>query len=1200
MKNIFYKSINQGGFKMKKYLLYIFSIVLVMVIFMPIGKLEARYDPLRIITTQKPPSAAAYIVQDISGSMVFPINRLEDEPYGSIGGTYYFSYRFNKIETKYCTTGTNGSMAYTRIGPDYKANTGGSPSKGTGQGYWLLDTYTSGYWDWYFIPPSRMAIVKNLMGPHIYTYSPRDKWFPDDPTPPSLPPVQYDTCGKPFYRFPAGQGPKNGAYYYYAQGKWYNYPNPNSSEPIADPVYTKRHEPIRLIEKSSKNINWGLITYNSQDGATQQVPINPQQDQNDTVKQMNDAMRPYPEGLSPRAATPTTLALNRAKWELSESYKVDKIAECRRYVAILVSDGESNYCNPNNDEWGSACQTNPWNWYRYPPGRSDELFTRRLDSYTGCKNKDAQVQQNMQTFAIGVSEEVSRCELNMVAYMGRTDASREDAGLAWSQNADRVPQNTSGQSNLSKFHPENGDYAFFANNAEDLKNAFEKIIDALSKGDFVVSAPVSVATFTQGSVLLSSTRIPGWLGGLRKWDIVEADPEDIDKHKQPKLSEVCQDLIDPNVILYSGDPNEKHFHMIWDAGCSLINQFDPSATDHNRNIYTVDSRCNEGNSAGPDNYCKHSNGNMIKLIKDASTVTWIRNHITNVNWASIDLDGDNETANIDDDDIMMLIDFILGGDGNGNVRSWHVGDIINTSPVVIGKPLPYSLGKYIPYKGSFDAINYNRKKLIYLPSNAGLLHALRFDHNPKDPSSPPIEEFAFLPPVNFPKIIQAFNTFRQFPDYPTGQVKGLDFDSHIWQLSAPPSYADIWINWLAGGAGDWRTILFLPLGPKSEGLYALDVTDPAKNDPPFNVIWYWNGKNTTITTKEIWNAVPVGLSKLDGKVGNSYRKWFTAFSSTHESDVDQNNFFSIVRADTGQTLKYVTLAPVTNALVPFHAYGNAAFMETDQPIYMPDALVTHAFTADTAGRIPVLKMNSEDPNSWGWNTPSFPLNFGNQQPVYHTPSVAHGVSTNAMLLATAAGSIYESSEEMNGATTNYITRISLDLLDIDQNNYNVKQNDVTKQHKHWDLSGSFPVDEDGDGIPDSSKTFSTLTRTTSRPLISITEGTTGTALYMIFDPIDYNPAYGVCTGKTYIFPAKFTLKSESSGGASSAFASIQQQPMWGVGYGVISGIASGTEKIVVGVTAYGEEGVAVPEFTPYDDPNPPSVLPRLRSVKRLQ
>jgi Tfp pilus tip-associated adhesin PilY1 len=400
--------------------------------------------------------------------------------------------------------------------------------------------------------------------------------------------------------------------------------------------------------------------------------------------------------------------------------------------------------------------------------------------------------------------------------------------------------------------------------------------------------------------------------------------------------------------------------------------------------------------------------------------------------------------------------------------------------------------------------------------------------------------------------------------------------------------------------GDWRTILFMPLGPKSEGLYALDVTDPVKSDPPFEVIWYWNGKNTSITTKEIWSPVPVGLSQLDGKVGASYRKWFTAFTSTHESDVNQNNFFSIVRADTGQTLVTKTLAPVSNALVPFHAYGNVAFMETDQPIYMPDALVTHAITADTAGRIPTLKLNNDNVNAWNWNNPANPLDFTKSQPVYYAPSVSHGVSTNAMLLATAAGSIYESSEAMNGATTNYITRVFLDLLDIDKNTKDVKQNDINKQHKQWDLSGTFQVDEDGDGTPDSTKTFSTLTRVTTRPLISIVGGTTGSALYMVFDPLDYNPAYGVCTGKTYIYPVNFTLQELSSGGASAGFASVQTKPLWGVGYGVITGIASGTEKIVVGVTAYGEEGVAVPEFTPYDDPNPPSVLPRLRSVKRLQ
>jgi hypothetical protein len=903
-------------------------------------------------------------------------------------------------------------------------------------------------------------------------------------------------------------------------------------------------------------------------------------------KAFNLWMRPARQGgLNAGGHTPLGQALSTARkylrGEIGEAdlRLDDPLQPCRRKFVVLLTHGEHNFPSPTVNNPVDVART------EFAPDIRN--------------NPVAAVRGVLIAFMDWRFYTAEALQINQAACWAGIMADRPDAGV------ELIPRDTGGTTlndypdhncatgwNADATHgPDRHHHAFFAQNALEMTQVFDKVLTAIALiGDFVVSTAVPAQpTAAQGSLLIPSTQVPGWRGTLRRWDLV--NPDDGANHVAPKLSTLCTDLKDPNKVISTGDPRGKHFHLKWDAGCSLLDQANPTVSDYNRRIFTVSPNCGMGDPvAGPDSRCN----DQIQLKKDATTVAWLRSRMTNINWATLDFDRDGQKADTDDDDVLMLIDFILGGDGNGVKRPWLVGDIVGGSPVVVGRPLPYTQLQNIPSKATFDSLFNGRPTLVYVPANDGLLHVFRLTHDPR--GTVPIEAFAFLPPVVFPQVVQLFTNYRSNPSLPTGQAGPPDFDRHVWTMSAPPSFADVWVRW----GNTWRTVLFLPLGATVPGVYALDVTDPNAS-PPVRVLWYWQGADVSgIFGREVWSALPIGLSRAGGKPRGFYEQWVVGAATTDARDTDTNGLLALISADTGRTLFSKLVTPLPGALVPFHLYANMAFMSVDVPIYMPDALLTHTFLADTAGRVHVEWVTDESPGRWQDNVPPFPLNFGLSQPLYHTPAIAHALGTAGLAVASATGSIFETDPDMTGSSATFQTKTAVDLLDVESNTKFIKQTDPANQHREFSMVGPFSVDTNGDGTPDATVNLSPLTRTSGRPLLKVeSDGARGTAFFLVFDPQVLNPQLGVCTGRSYLFPVDFQI-GRSGASQQLTFQALTQRPLQPLGYGVVTGIVAGVERIVTAATGYGEEGVALPVITPFKNEYSSTTLPRLRSVKRVQ
>lgn len=1258
--------------------------------------LQARHDPLRVIFTQAKEKPNIYILLDESGSLWWWPD-----------------------DASSCRTVQYGNRSLC-TGADFTAGTNpytGQANNCRGHGYWALAYQDSSYSYWYFVPPSRAVIIKNFFGNCVYLWEVRKDWLASLPNCPASPVCTgIDSRGVRYFRFPRNGGPTGGAYLDMTaggSGTWRNYTCTSSStaEPHGDPAYTRRRDPYRFVERNKDLAFWGMAKFTTAIGGnasrvTPGLPTDNNSNQSSVTAINNEMGTIQPvgacqgnRGFTPGGGTPTQRALNFSKGELKQWFNQDSAGQfCRRpYYVILLTDGQSNCCNPGGcsaaGEWGNSCTG--WNnpaagnfWTKMPPGRADDLFLSKDPprDWTNCymSSQDKPPPIPVQTFAVGVSPDVARCELNLVAYAGRTDSSREDAGVRWQDNTERSPQNTSGLTDLTNYwappRPECsacppdvkpdpnrttpgcdrrcGNYAFFASDPDELQNAFNKILAGILAGDYSTGTSTSVGgdvTATLGSILVPSTQIPSWRGALRHWESVECGTPPppgttfVDV-STIKFNELCDKLKDPTITIISGVPtcgapsnpkNLPYFRLRWDAACSLLDQADPSRPDYGRNIYTVSSNCGRGDAAtGPHSDCR----TLQKLEKgNAALRNWLRSNVTTVNWSTVDLNGNGVPASTDNDDIDILIDFILGGTGSsgpGSKRAWLLGDLVGSSPVIVARPETYISGT-VPPKTAFDLLVKNRPPLAYVTANDGLLHAFELKHNPKDATSPPIERFAFLPPQAFPAVIQLLQNYRSYVargvNIPTGQAEPPNFDDHIWTMAAPLNTADVWVRWWPA-SDKWRTVLLVPMGPKIPGLYALDVSLPTTS-PPFSVLWYWNGAEARaqacLTCDKVWSGVPIAPSFHGGKAigGQFYENWMVGVGTTSSEDTHSKSYFAFLAVDTGQTAPFnysrvwpsslPNCDPKGNTFcIPFHVYGNPAMQSADVDVNRSDTLATHLWFADTLGRVPMHWLADPNASVWRPNSPSPIVDMGSTQPIYFTPALAHALGRKAMLMATATGSILETDGDVNDKNGTFCqagkfcTFIGLDLFQVTatkdlQPDPSLPANRRQFRLQMANVTVPVLVDSDGDGVPDTTvnRNLSPHTRVTARPLITVQSfrkmgGSKATVYFLLYDPMVFNAAAQACTGESFLFPIEVEF-SDISGAVGFATPSSswtwgsQLKPLQSLGLVPVMGITAVAGKIVVVKTGYGE-AVATPYLPGHEAIGGNPTLPQLRGVKRIQ
>jgi type IV pilus assembly protein PilY1 len=194
-------------------------------------------------------------------------------------------------------------------------------------------------------------------------------------------------------------------------------------------------------------------------------------------------------------------------------------------------------------------------------------------------------------------------------------------------------------------------------------------------------------------------------------------------------------------------------------------------------------------------------------------------------------------------------------------RQSLLGDIVNSGPVFVGgaslswpdtAPFPDSTGsRYSDFK---RGIADSRKKVVYVGSNDGLLHAFDDDTGR--------EIFAYVP-----NLIASSST-----------ALGLHYLSqdnyiHNWYVDLTPTLSDVYLTTNTGIG--WHTVLIGGLRGGGRGLFALDVTNPATlTEANANNIAMWEFSNSDDADLGYTYSRPVIAMANDGRwyafVGNGY------------------------------------------------------------------------------------------------------------------------------------------------------------------------------------------------------------------------------------------------------------------------------------------------------------------------------------------
>lgn len=256
-------------------------------------------------------------------------------------------------------------------------------------------------------------------------------------------------------------------------------------------------------------------------------------------------------------------------------------------------------------------------------------------------------------------------------------------------------------------------------------------------------------------------------------------------------------------------------------------------------------------------------------------------------------------------------------------RGSVIGDIINSSPVVVGTPgyLAYladaienptdnntNYKKYAEFRAAQD--KSKRKQMIYVGGNDGMLHGFN--------ATTGIEEFAFIPS----EVIK--NLYRL-----TGQnyVGG----EHRYFVDGSPVVRDIYFG--DGSDEGWRTVLIGTLRAGGKALFALDITDPEQ----IKLLWEFDSSTDS----------DLGFTFAQPEITRLHSgQWAVLMGNGYNSSNDKAALL-IIDIKTGSLLKKLVVPDVVENNVTL-ANGLSSVRGADNN---GDGLVDYAYAGDLQGNL---------------------------------------------------------------------------------------------------------------------------------------------------------------------------------------------------------------------------------------------------------
>jgi len=325
--------------------------------------------------------------------------------------------------------------------------------------------------------------------------------------------------------------------------------------------------------------------------------------------------------------------------------------------------------------------------------------------------------------------------------------------------------------------------------------------------------------------------------------------------------------------------------------------------------------------------------------------------------------------------------------GSLRTRTSVLGDIIDSSPVVVGSPSATALPSVWadalyptstpPENGAttgysqFVSDNATRENIVYTGSNDGLVHGFRSGSYNADGT--------YNSTNNDGKEVLAFMPASVLANTNVVDLTSPTYGHHYFVDASPVAgdlyYGGAWHTWLVGGLG---------MGGKE--IYALDITDPSA----------FSETNAANLVKGDWTNASAGLSHLGNTTGTPIitrlhnGDWAFIFGNGLNSGTSAGVYIGLVNSTTGAvTFKFLDTGVGSSAT--FNGISSVAYADLDD-----DHVADYIYAGDQLGNLWRFNVTSSNPSDWAVSkfgktnpTPLFVAKNGNNlQPIATAPAIA--------------------------------------------------------------------------------------------------------------------------------------------------------------------------------------------------------------------
>lgn len=218
---------------------------------------------------------------------------------------------------------------------------------------------------------------------------------------------------------------------------------------------------------------------------------------------------------------------------------------------------------------------------------------------------------------------------------------------------------------------------------------------------------------------------------------------------------------------------------------------------------------------------------------------------------------------------------------NGSLVENRLGDIVNSNPLYVGPPIPNLPG---PNYNEFAKGVKNRKPVVYVGANDGMLHAFDASKPGTADASPGKEILAYVPSAVYSRLSQLTS-----PGY-----------SHKYYVDGSPVVSEA-CSGTCGNVNNWKTVLVGGLNAGGQGIYALNVTDPSKFSslqPTDIVMWEFTDRDDA--------DLGYTFSKPTIRLMNN-GKWAVIFGNGFNSTANTTGASSDDKVGTGRAYLYILM-----------------------------------------------------------------------------------------------------------------------------------------------------------------------------------------------------------------------------------------------------------------------------------------------------